>query len=258
MASDRHSLRLAFVSPVPLRDTSAFVLLEQEAWDPYINYLTKAGVFAYLNARLFQAPAPPAFCSAADGSYSKTVFAYPSPAALPYQIGVAVGVISECSIAFLDYAEAIQCDLQAELTPKYPVQEITSYEWVGDAYDQNGAVIPRPAVRISGKALALSQPVYGTLLVVYKVIQHRYTVSITPRPGAKENRLTAFAWAVWNGGNTYLDVEAPSGAKGGVCQGSIDTGSAHMEEMPDGVPGSVSPDNETHYIDYCTMLEITS
>lgn len=238
-------------------ESGAFVLLEQEAWDPYINYLTKAGVIGYLNARLFNAPPPPAFCSAPDGSYSKTVYAYPSPGALPYRIGVAVGVISERSQSFLDYAEAIQCDLQTELTPKYPVQEITRWEWVGDAYDRDGAVIPKPAVRISGKGLALDQPVYGTVLVVYKVVQHRYTVSIKPRIGAQENRLTAFAWAVWSGGNTVIEVEAPDGAEEGVCQAGLDTGSSHVEDMPDGVPGSVSPDNETHDIDYCTMLEMS-
>jgi hypothetical protein len=248
---------MAFVSPVPLRDTSAFVLLEQEAWDPYINYLTKAGVIGYLNARLFQAPALPAACSSADGSYSKTVFAYPSPANLPYRIGVAVGVISERSMSILDYAEAIQCDLQTELTPKYPVLEIVRWEWVGDAYDRDGGVIAKPAVRISGKVLALDQPVYGTVLVVYKVVQHRYTVSISPRPGALENRLTAFAWAVWSGGNAVLEVKAPDGAEEGICQGSINTSSAHLEDRPPGVPDSVPPEDETHAIDYCTREVIS-
>lgn len=246
------SLVISFGAPVS-PELDDFVLLEQEAWDPYVNYLTKAGVIGFLNARLFQAAPVQENCSAADGSYAKTIYAYPSPAGLAYRLGCSHGSLGPREISILDYTEAIQCNLQTELTLKYPPLSITSYDWVGDAYDETGTIIQRPAVTIRETALTLAMPVYGTLLVTYQVMQHRTQVEVTPRDGALENRLTSFAFAVWSGGNTAMELEPPDGAEEGVCGSSITYGSVHFTTGDPGVPDSVPPENETISIDYCTM-----
>ena len=251
------ALTLKFAAPA-LPETGNFVLLEQEAWDPYINYLTKAGVIGYLNAKLFNAPQPASNCASADGSYTTTLYAYPSQADLTYAARVSWGVIGDRMGGVVDYTEVIQCDLLTEIRPKYPAVSITRYEWIGDTYDREGSLIPKPEVTLGEQDLTLSQPVYGTLFVTYKVVQHRYPVAVSPRPEAVENKLTSFAYALWSGGNEFMELEAPDGAEGGECNGALKGGSSinFNEGDPDN-PGYVDGEDEIHEFDYCTGEELT-
>jgi len=247
------ALTINFTSPAR-PDSGDFVLLEQEAWDPYVNYLTKAGVYAYLNKNLFEAPDTVENCSGTTGLYTKKVFAYPSPSTLPYRLGFSHGFLGLQIIEDLIYTEAIQCNLETELTPKYPAVSITRWEWVGDAYDQDGTIVQKPSVVMGDKVLTLSQPIYGTVLVSYWVIRHTHQVTITKRAGAEENAMTSFAWAVWTGGNTYIKLEAPDGADDENCNNSV-TGDSHFEHVP-GSPGYVDGEDEIHEFDYCSGEEL--
>ena len=79
-----HNLRLPYRWP-DRRSGDDFVLLEQEPWDPYVGYLTKLGVIAYLNALLFEGPEVLPNCAYNGGMFSKAIYAYPSRPDLNYQ-----------------------------------------------------------------------------------------------------------------------------------------------------------------------------
>ena len=254
MASDQHSLRLAIVSPSSSRSTDDFVRLEQEPWDPYVGFLTQFGVLAYLNAILFEGEEPEPYCG--GESFTLTVYAYPSRPDLAYVAGCSWGTLGPRRVQEASYTEAIQCDLQLEPELTYPALEVERYSWVGDAYSPAGDVLARPEVTIAGTGIRIAEKVYGTLLVTYRLVRHLYSLAITPRPDAEENRLQSFVYACWTGGNVYIGIEAPEGAEEGECNAR---GSDGLEVPPDDQPPDhVDPDNEYIDIDYCSGLEVQS
>jgi|GEM_PF-7075193 hypothetical protein len=252
MASDQHSLRLAIVSPSSSRSTDDFVRLEQEPWDPYIGSLTRFGVLAYLNAMLFQADEPEPYC--AGDSPTLTVYAYPSRADLNYLAGASWGTLGPRRVQEVLYTEALQLDLELEPELKYPALSIERYVWVGDAYSPAGDVLVRPAVTISGSGITIAEKVYGTLLVTYRVCRHLYSLAVQPRPDAEENRLQSFVFTCWDGGNNYIEIEAPEGAEEGACNNR--GGSTFNPIWDDYTPDHVEPEDINVDVDYCTGLEI--
>jgi hypothetical protein len=252
MATDRHSLRLVIVSPDRSRDNDDFVLLEQEPWDPYVGFLTKLGVVAYLNKLLFQGPDLAENCGWDGDTLSRQIFGYPSRRDLNYTAGCSHGTLGPRRVQEVDYTEAIQCNLELEPELTYPALSVTRFAWVGDAYSPLGDVLARPAVTINANGIKIATKVYGTLLVTYKVCRHIYSIAIRPRVGATENKLQSFVYAVWSGGNTYLEVKPPAGAEDGEC--NYYRGSGNFTSEPN-KPQSVPADDQNIYIDYCTQEE---
>lgn len=227
-----------------------FVLLEQAPMEIDVNYLTKAGVIRFLASKLPNSTTTiTTNCGPSDGSYSSTVYAYPYPQELNYRIGISWGSMGDRTMDIVTFTEIIQCDLQTTLKPKYPVLEIIDYDWVGDVYNAVGQAIEKPAITSIATGLTLSEPVYGSLVVAYRVVQHKYDIFVSSR--GVENKLQSFSWAVWDGGNAMLELEPPDGAEDGICQGGS-SGTSSIEKIP-GAPDYVESHDETHHIDYCTM-----
>lgn len=244
-----HSLTISYGKP-PLPATTDFVLVEQEEWGRNQGYLTKGHTYAWLSNRLFHSELALINCGSLDGSFAKYLFVYPSRADLQFTSGVSWGELQEPQVEELEYQETVQCDLQDTIKLKYPARQIKRYEWLGNAYSATGEVVPRPAVSISGGEISLAQRVYGSLQVQYLVHRLRCRYQASPRPEAVENKLQAFAYAVWPGSSTHIEIEPPDGAEQGLCNSSVGSGS--ISGLPD-VPSSVPPDNDHVYIDYCTM-----
>jgi len=252
MASKQHTLRIAIAQPKRDRNNDDFVLLEQEPWDPYIGFLTKFGVYAFINSILFNEDEPEDNCP--PSILSRSVYAYPSREDLNYRIGCSWGSLSARRVEVIDYTEDVQVDIELELDLKYPAVSITRSSWVGDVYTADGEVInPTPQAIVTTDGVSLTEKVYGTLLVTYKVCRHVYGIRINPRVGAIENQLQSFVYACWDGGNTYMEMEIPDGSEDGGCNYKIDY-NLHMPDSDD-PPDHVDPENEYLDIDYCTGLE---
>lgn len=238
---------------------SARVLLEQDEWDSYTGYLTRMGALAYLNNLLFgdEDDAEEENCGVdLDGHVRKNVYAYPDPANLHYLIGLSHGEMGPQTVEELEYAEVLNLQADQEAGLKYPCFGIISTSWIVDAYDSEGSPQHRPAVRITGG----TQPkflisTYGALLVTYRVIRHSYAIDVPPRENAGENSLQSFVWAVWPGGNDYMEVDLPDDQEPGDCNNSI-RGQGHIGYNGPNRPNSVPPEDEDVYIDYCTQEEL--
>lgn len=253
------ALDISLVSPLSLADNAASVLLEQDEWDPSVGKLSKLGVFAYLQGLLFgEETADLQDCGTdALGWVRKDIYAYPSSPGLGYLIGISHGEIGERIVEDLEYAEVINLQNETEIGLKYPCQGIISKEWITDSFDSEGGELPRPKVSISseGDDLQISGPAVGALLVVYRVIRHRYHIDVPPRENAGENSLQSFVWVVWSGGNNYMEVSLPDDQDMSECN-NWGGGGGHIGSPGPNRPESVPPEDENRDIDYCTQLEI--
>lgn len=278
MAAGQHSLRVALGSP--LAATAArggSVLLQQEAWDPYVGHLTKMQVFAWLSKIIFQTAAPAGFCPPDAPGFAKTIYAFPSPASLNFKIGCSNGNLTPGLVEILDYTELVQVNLSRNPPLKYPAMSISSYAWDGDVYNKKGEMVGPPDILLINNSLNLRQEVYGSLRVTYKVYRNTYTLSVQPREEYQEKNFQSFIYAVWGGGTTYIEVEAPVGSEqeevpcnnilGGGINGGLgqfgvlgatpgSTTGGELETEDDPYQGQVSGSDENRYIDYCTQKEI--
>jgi len=250
MASKQHTLRVTIAQPSRDRNNDDFVLLEQDPWEPLVGYITRFGLYQYLNSLLFFKEPPEPKCPTIG---PRTVYAYPSRPDLNYRIGCTWGTLGPRRIVELDYHETIQCDLQTELTTKYPPLAITGWEWIGGAWSSEGEPLEHPAVTTDGGKILLSQPVYGTLAVNYRVCRHLYTLAIPSRPGALENTIQSHVYAVWDGGNVVMEIEWPEGLDEGLCNYNHTSGIGDLidDRRP---PDHVDPEDEYIDVDYCTGI----
>lgn len=248
MSTQTHSVTFAEET----KSNNDFVLLEQEPWDPYIGFLTKMGVIGFLNELLFKEPEVQANC-ASDGSfYTNTLYAYPSRPNLSFKVGWVNAIVPNHLIKFPLYTEVIQCDMNLKATLKYPAMEIKSVGWVNEVYGETGEVTTKPNITIVSDGVKFSKKVYGSVLVTYKVCQHVFPFSVKRRTEAIENFFSAFAYAIWTGGNTFLELKAPEGAEEGECNTYRGTGTFSGKEP--NVPENVPSEDEYEDIDYCTQL----
>lgn len=227
-----------------------FVLLETEPWEPYKGFLTKAGVVGLFNKILFEDKEVEPNCNSNGLFYTNKLYAYPSRPDLVYNIGWVSATGGERIIKTLVFTEAVQCNFELEINLKYPVISIESANWLGGSYGSEGEFVTNPEITISETGITLSKKVYGTLIVKYKVCQHTYSFSVNKRTGI-ENLFTAFAYAVWEGGNTYVELLPPSELEDGARCNTY--GGSGNFTSDDPRPDSVPPEDEYIKIDYCTQ-----
>ena len=106
MTSERHPLRINYVSPTRSRDTDDFVRLEQEPWDINTGYITKFAMFQYINHLLFNPDPPEPDCPTLG---TRNMYAYPARPDLNYLIGCSWGTLGPRRINEGAFREAIQC-----------------------------------------------------------------------------------------------------------------------------------------------------
>lgn len=230
------------------------VLLEQEPWDPYVGMLTKGGVVVYLYDLLFGEEDNVSTDCGVDeyAGVSGVVYAYPDPKDLNYHIGISHSDPGEPIITELQYSELLQVQNEKAPILRYPTDEIISAEWITDAFTVGGQPLPRPIIHTSGGKIRISEAVYGTILVIYKVVRHTYSVYILPRPTAIENKYQSYVYAVWDGGNNYLEYEPPKTVEdGGDCNLSRH-GEGDISTPEDCEPPLVSPEDVHYDVDYCS------
>lgn len=200
---------------IPGGEAAGSVLLEQDAWKPYTGFLTKAGAVAYLRSLLFGEPddAPTENCGAAGGvdgnAATGTVYAYPDPPELAYQLHVSNGTLSGQMVEILPFSEIVQFQNSTEAALQYPTRTILAAEWLS-----KGEGLPE--ILTAGGRVRTKTPVLGSMMVVYEIVRHSREVSVAPRLGATQNSYQNFIYAVWDGGNAYLEYKPPPDAEEGT------------------------------------------
>jgi len=275
----QHNLRIVYGSLLSNGIGLGSVLLEQEAWQPYVGYVTKVKALQWLRSFIWGAAFPTSNCHSDSPGFSKTIYAYPSSPGLNYKFGVSRGVISERVIQELVYTERLQANLQRRLQPSYPPLLIQSYAWDGEVYTAAGEVIrPKPTIFLRSKGFDIDGEVYGTLITTYRVYRHTYVVNIQPSTQYAEKKFQSFFYAVWFGGTAFLEIETPMDAEdkdkvecknrladgtgvlspfGVVAIGDTDIGSEFdvEEDEQERYQRQVQPEDENQYIDYCDQVQ---
>ena len=237
------------------QETKNRVLLGQEPWDPYIGMLTVGGLWAYIRQLLYgEGEGVQENCGADEaGLIGGVVYAYPDPAGLVYDLGISHGDPGPRIETELKYAELLQVQNETEPSLRYPTDEIYSAVWVTDALAKDGETLPRPAISIAGGRVRTATPTYGTILAIYKVVRHTYQVWISPRPTAAENKYQSFIYAVWDGGNNYIEYQPPADAEdGGRCNNLIHYGEGGTTPSGDCEPPRPTPQDINYDVDYCS------
>lgn len=231
---------------------SGKVGLEQEPWDDSVNLLTKYGVVAYLDKLQYdKGNGVSSNCSSLNGT-STFVYAYPFPFGLQFKFGCTHGTVGKPSKAIVKYSEIIQCNLETEITLKYPTEGTVKCEWAGDVCDKDGGNAPKPELKIVNGKLIVGSKVYGTLLITYDVCRYTFPINVSPRPKAIENSTTSFAFAIWEFGNNYIEINLTESSESGKCNNFGDD--AHFTNGDDR-PEYVDPEDYDILIDYCNNTE---
>jgi len=237
------------------------IMLEQGALDNYVGYMTKKALVAYIHNLVF------GFNDAIDvncglslgGTFDTTINAYPYYPDLNYKLLASYGTLGEPEIEEIERTELVQILLNNDAEVKYPIHEIISAEWSGDAYDaEMGIISPQPDITLGEefKTVRSSIPCYGLVQVKYTTIVHRYPLEITPRLNTDYNKYTSVVFAVYDGGLVWLQTEAPPGAEeteGDCFSGdTVDFGPDDDDKKP---PTGEDADMVIR-IDYCTGREL--
>jgi len=248
MSTQLHSVTYSVQS----KTSNDFVLLEQEPWDPYVGMLTKVQFITALNKIMFSGKDSEPNCASDGLMYSSKVYAYPSREDLAYSMGWVNALNVDKIIQFPIFTELLQCNMEQDLDLKYPAMEIISAGWKGGAYSSDGAIVTPPALTLTDTGAHVASKVYGTVIVKYKVCQHLYPFSVQRRVDAIENPFTAFAYAIWDGGNEFIELKAPEGAEESQCNNS-----GSVDIIPDKPrPDHVDPEDQFIKIDYCDQTVI--
>lgn len=247
------------------------LFIEQESLDPYLGHLTKIAALQWLNKILFGADEPASNCPEDGPGYNKAVYVFPSPENLNYKTycsnGTYVGPLREEIL----FEELVQCDGESDPTLKYPATSIISWEWQTETYNTAGEVVAKPRITVKNNTLKFSKKVWGTVKVIYMINRHTYVLSIYPRMEYEENKIQSYFLAVWDGGTSYIEVEAPATAEDGECNNRWNPGTGAYDyvsaipastseivnnESGDDPYGPVPAEDETVYIDYCSQTEL--
>lgn len=230
MASERHSLRIGYVSPDAFSGSGDdWLRLEQPPWPERPaggifawlreqgKELTIATVLEYQEQYLSQ-------CNA-DGTLEIEILLYRSRDDLEYRISASYGTLSEPTMdqaAVVDYIDiGMESGYQLDTVPEGTV----AASWEGPVYAADGGQItPPPAITVSGQQLSWGVICLGQLKVQYTANRRVHILTLTPRTGAdvnaedKETLYKSTVTAFWGEGNyEQLEVDLPD--LSGYCAG---------------------------------------
>lgn len=232
------------------------LFIEQENYGRYDGFLSLAGMYNLLfNLLDGELPDDPE-CYPDCGT---NVYVYRYDLTLNYKLYVSYGSLGQKIQEETFYIEKVRVSMESEVGLKYPCfGEITS-RWLGDkVWDKNGREIATPSYTVEIDKVVFDEPVYGTLLLAYKINRDAYALALPKREGADQNKYTSVAYAIYSGGPTWLELEPPPGAEetDQQCKGGGGGGTVNPPEPEDSPPYAPNVDAKK-VIDYCTQ-EVTS
>lgn len=210
------------------------VLIEQEPWGRDVGETSNMQGILAISAAVSGGRWPEVNCAGSNGEFNATVYVYTcDDVGLDYQFKVSHGTVSMRVTEIMYREEVVQCSLQLEHELDYPVRSVGAMSWIGNCYDSGGSVTSRPIVTIQDdNTVLLSKKVWGSLRVRYTVLRHTYHVTIQRRWAALENKYNSVAYAVWDGGVKWLDIEAPTNFE--AFDGDCGNGAFYNPNLQDG------------------------
>lgn len=185
--------------------------IEQEPWGKDVGQVSNVQGILAISASIYGKRWPQAFCGGLNGVSRATVFVYPcADIGLNYQFKVSHGEVIQQAIEVGYREETIQCSMKLEHEPDYPVMFMGAMAWIGHCYDSRGTITGRPVVSFADGKIVFSKKVYGSVRIRYTAMRHAYQVQISRRQDAIENKYQSVAYAVWNGGIKWIDIDPPA------------------------------------------------
>lgn len=233
------------------------LFIEQEKYGATDGYLSRAGLYLGIMALLDGDPPADPVCVDACGT---TLHVYRYDLNVHYRLAVSHGALGEMVRSDdLLFTEKIVFVMADTAGLSYPCHGLVESLWLGDVvYDQDGGEIAPPAMTASLDALALAAKVYGTLAVTYRTSRDSYALELPARDQVIENKYSSVAYALWNGGLTWLTVTPPPGAEESDQQCSGGWGASLHGVPPDAPEQPYGPNADAEIlIDYCSQEVIS-
>lgn len=239
-----------------------YLLIEQEPWPEDVGKTTVLQGLAGMAALLFNTEFPLANCGGDSAGFDTDVFVYPSRLDMRYKFDISHGEFTPDVFLLLQRDEMKQCGYVASVELDYPPINIPSLEWVGDCYDNRGAIVSKPTITVAGRTIYFSKLVYGSLRARYTVFRNTYKIRVESRDDAIENNFDSVVYCVWDGGIQWMDCSPPSGydITKGICGngiGDTDIEDPEPDPDPDKPPESTDGADLEIKIDYCSQEEIS-
>ncbi len=267
---DEAALTVSFSNPSAVSAAGDCLKIEQKPWGKDVGKTSNMQAIHGIAAAVNGGRWPDMYCGGLNGVFVGTVYAYPCDPYLIYQFKVSHGLVTSKMVEVAVREEIIQCSMQLEHATDYPVLSMLAQAWIGHCYDHNGNITGRPVVTEIDNKIVFDQEVYGSLRVQYQVLRHVYRVTVSKRLSSIENNYQSIAYAVWNGGVIWIDIEAPANfeAFDGDCgNGAWYDGDGNLIDLsPRGsmcvndktkIPVAVTADKNVT-MDYCNQEEIES
>lgn len=188
----------------------------------------------------------------ADGELLATLYAYPYPSSLNFNVRLTHGRITSSKQESNAFEEIILFRLSDNERTSYPVSSMQSSTWVGDVYDVEGAIVNPPSKSYSNNYFSLSRKIYGSLLVKYKVKRYIYELAIPMNEEEEDNKWDTVAYGIFDGGVSWEEIrgDESNSLSGTECTRSIlSTGDSDGDDEDE---EGRSSGRYTKY-DYCTQ-----
>lgn len=194
-----------------------------------------------------------------DGNMLTAVHVYPFDPLLVYTAYLSWGEYTGMIINEKEMVEYINFSGTTKEKLKYPVKKIIEMKWIGKSYDTKNAEIAPPDVSVSDLTLTIQIPLKGNLRVKYRTERHTYSVSIpsrelTPSLNSEQNRFSSIAYAVYEGGVRWCELNLPYDGSYSVKKGCGSR--TTISPTPNG-PTSVEEVSREDTLDYCSGVVTT-
>jgi hypothetical protein len=251
-----HTLSISLATPGA--DESDYILIEQEPWPSDMGRTSVLQGIQGIYASIFGSLFPDPNCGGLNG-FDTPIYLFPSRSSLNFTFALSHGEFVPCISETLTREEVVQCGLQDSANIEYPPASAVSLSWIGKCYDENGNELGKPTVTVSGRKLSFSEKVYGSIRARYQVYRKTYNCRIEERDDSIENNFESVAYARWDGGIVWLEINPPSGydATLGDCGNGVygqDSGGTTAICAPAGSKyPSAARANRVTKIEYCSQ-----
>jgi hypothetical protein len=252
------ALAITYQQPAP--DNLDLLLIEQEEWGKNVGVVTTAEMLRYISAwvynQLYRASTD---CGMVDGRLTCTINVYPRVPGLPYQLRTSWGSISGPRGGMTTFEEILNFTLTTEERVQYPCREILGVDWLAECYDASGAVVTPPALAIDGDTIVIPAPVYGSVQVRYRTERYSHTLSVPRREDALEEFFSAAAYALYDGGLTWIDVDLPNSFDEATATERCGLSGSGSVSWPEDDPRPIAdnPYRRKTVVDYCSQTIIS-
>lgn len=234
------------------------LLIRQQEYGPTDGILSRAGLHRAIVALLADEAIPEPDCV---DECATELYVYRRDLTLNYRLQVSHGTLgAKIREDDVYYAQKIKLEMDDRIGFDLPSFGVVDHRWLaGKVWDHDGNEIPPPAFTATMDGIEFAAPVYGTIVVGYRLRRDRYQLTLPRREDARENSFASVAYAVFDDGPVWLDVEPPPGAEetGSQCSGG-GGGAADITPPEDDDSPPTAPNRDAREIrDYCSQEVIS-